>query len=331
FNPVANTEFTINATGWPASLAVGNNASFSIAFDPTANGIQNGVIEFTHNDAAAGSPFVINVTGVGVSPTVEVREGSTTGTVVASSDAVVAAGGRDLGSIDVSAGATATKTIVILNTGAATMTLGTPTMAGIHAADFILNTTGMSLSLAPAADTSFTVAFDPTLGGIKDAQIEFTHDDTSAPSPYILPVQGIATDPTGVLISTSSLPTGASGVVYPTTSLTAIQGTAPYAWSLYSGILPTGLSISPAGVISGTPSTLVTTVYTFTVRVTDSTSATNERQFTVTVAGSLLVGGGGGGGGGCSAGSGHSSSTVWFGLLSILAIGTLVYRRRETA
>jgi hypothetical protein len=329
FNPVANTEFTINATGWPASLAIGNNASFSIAFDPTANGVQNGVIEFTHNDAAAGSPFVINVTGTGVSPTVEVREGSVTGMVVNSGDAVVAAGGRDLGSIDVSAGATAAKTIVILNTGAATMTLGTPTMAGTHAADFILNTTGMSLSLAPAANTTFTVAFDPTLAGIKDAQIEFTHDDTSAPSPYILPVQGTATDPTAVLITTPSLPAGTSGTLYPNTTMAAIQGTAPYTWSVYSGILPTGLSMTPGGVISGTPTALTTTNFTFTLRVTDATSATNEKQFTVTIAGTIVLGGGGGGGGGCSAG--NSSSTIWFAILSLLALGTLIYRRQENA
>ena len=329
FNPTGNTEFTIDTTTWPASIATGNNATFSIAFDPTSNGPQTGVIEFTHNDTSAGSPFVINVTGNGVSPLVEVREGSTTGPVVSSGDTVVAAGGRDLGSIDVSAGATATKTIVIVNAGAATMNLGTPTMGGTHAADFILNTGGMSLSLAPAADTSFTVAFDPTLAGIKDAEIRFTHNDTSSPNPYIVPVQGTATDPTAVLITTGTLPTGTSGVAYPSTALTAIQGTAPYTWSLYSGIMPPGLSMSPAGVISGTPTTLVTTVYTITIRVTDATSATNEKQLTITIAGSILLGGGGGGGGGCSAGS--SSSNVLIALLSLLAIGALIYRRRETA
>ncbi|MHC4839465.1 MAG: choice-of-anchor D domain-containing protein [Planctomycetota bacterium] len=329
FNPVGNTEFTIDTTTWPTSIATGNNASFSIAFDPTSNGPQTGVIEFTHNDTSAGSPFVINVTGDGVSPLVEVREGSTTGPVVSSGDAVVAAGGRDLGSIDVSAGATATKTIVIVNAGAATMNLGTPTMGGTHAADFILNTTGMSLSLAPAANTTFTVAFDPTLAGIKDAEIQFTHNDTSSPNPYIVPVRGTATDPTAVLITTGSLPSGTSGVVYPSATLAAIQGTAPYTWSMYSGIMPPGLSISPAGVISGTPTTLVTTVYTFTVRVTDATSATNEKQFTITISGSIMLGGGGGGGGGCSADNG--TSNVWIGLLSLLAISGLIYRRRQTA
>ncbi|MHC4841311.1 MAG: JDVT-CTERM domain-containing protein, partial [Planctomycetota bacterium] len=83
-------------------------------------------------------------------------------------------------------------------------------------------------------------------------------------------------------------------------------------------------------VISGTPTALTTTNFTFTLRVTDATSATNEKQFTVTIAGTIVLGGGGGGGGGCSAGN-TSNSTIWFALLSLLAIGALVYRRRKAA
>jgi hypothetical protein len=308
---------------------VGNNASFSIAFDPTANGVQTGVIEFTHNDTTAGSPFVINVTGTGVSPQVEVREGSVTGPVVTSGDPAVPAGGRDLGMIEVSAGATAPQTIVIINTGAATMTVGTPTLAGTNAADFILNTTGMAGSLAPSANTTFTVAFDPTLAGIKDAQIEFTHDDTSAPSPFIIPIMGTATDPLGVLITTTTLPSGTSGTPYPAVNMAAIQGTTPYTWSLYSGILPSGLSLTPGGVLSGTPTTMATTNYTFVIRVTDNNNNTNERQFSIVIAGTVIPTIGGRRGGGCNLDSG--SSNIWIGLLSILALGALVYRRRETA
>ena len=55
-------------------------------------------------------------------------------------------------------------------------------------------------------------------------------------------------------ISTTSLPNGQVGVAYSAT-LTATGGTTPYAWSITSGVLPTGLSLNAStGLISGTPS-----------------------------------------------------------------------------
>ena len=59
--------------------------------------------------------------------------------------------------------------------------------------------------------------------------------------------------PTGgpLQITTSNLPTGATGTAYSQT-LTATGGTPPYAWSLSSGSLPAGLTLSTSGIISGT-------------------------------------------------------------------------------
>jgi hypothetical protein len=62
-------------------------------------------------------------------------------------------------------------------------------------------------------------------------------------------------------------------------TLTATGGTAPYTWTA-SG-LPTGLSISSGGVISGTPSTAGT--YTVTVTATDSASHSGSASFTWTI------------------------------------------------
>jgi Putative Ig domain len=51
-------------------------------------------------------------------------------------------------------------------------------------------------------------------------------------------------------------------------TLVATGGTKPYAWSIISGNLPSGLALSSAGVISGTPTASGT--FDFTVRATDS-------------------------------------------------------------
>src|SRR6476659_108935 len=68
-------------------------------------------------------------------------------------------------------------------------------------------------------------------------------------------------------ITTTSLHDGAMGQSYDsaTATLAATGGTSPYSWSVQSGALPAGLSLSSAGAISGTPSALGNT--TFTVKV----------------------------------------------------------------
>jgi len=71
-----------------------------------------------------------------------------------------------------------------------------------------------------------------------------------------------------VMITTTSLPDGTVGVSRSQT-LNATGGTPPYTWSITEGSLPPGLSLDPAtGMISGTPSTAGT--YLFTAQVTDS-------------------------------------------------------------
>ncbi|MHC4840741.1 MAG: MYXO-CTERM sorting domain-containing protein, partial [Planctomycetota bacterium] len=81
-------------------------------------------------------------------------------------------------------------------------------------------------------------------------------------------------------------------------------------------------------VISGTPTALTTTNFTFTLRVTDATSATNEKQFTVTIAGTIVLGGGGGGGGGGCSAAGNSSFALSIVFLMLVAVRR---RRRKTA
>lgn len=75
-------------------------------------------------------------------------------------------------------------------------------------------------------------------------------------------------------ITTTSLPDGAIGTVYSQT-LAAVNGTAPYTWSVISGAFPPGLTLNTStGVISGTPT--VPGLASFTVQCTDSTGGTPE-------------------------------------------------------
>jgi hypothetical protein len=57
---------------------------------------------------------------------------------------------------------------------------------------------------------------------------------------------------------------------------------APYTWSLLSGTLPPGLTLSGSGMISGTPSTAG--IFDFQVQVKDSAGTTASANFAVTIA-----------------------------------------------
>jgi len=86
--------------------------------------------------------------------------------------------------------------------------------------------------------------------------------------------------PPVTIITPSPLDDGTINSVYSVT-LAATDGTTPYTWAVSIGALPTGLSLSSAGVISGTPT--VEEAQTFTIEVTDNASVTATKEFTLTI------------------------------------------------
>jgi hypothetical protein len=96
-------------------------------------------------------------------------------------------------------------------------------------------------------------------------------------------------------ITTTSLTAATVGTAFSQT-LGVSGGVAPYTWSVTSGTWPAGLSMSSAGVISGTPTAAGTA--DMTIRVADASDQADSKTLTLTVTG----GGGGGGGGGGSVG-----------------------------
>jgi alpha-tubulin suppressor-like RCC1 family protein len=72
------------------------------------------------------------------------------------------------------------------------------------------------------------------------------------------------------------------GMIFPITGgqLIATGGTAPYTFSVITGSLPAGLTLSPSGVVAGTPAN---GPYSFVVRVTDANGQTANRTFSDTL------------------------------------------------
>lgn len=80
---------------------------------------------------------------------------------------------------------------------------------------------------------------------------------------------------------TSTPSNGEVGVAYDH-QFAVRGGTAGYSFAVTDGTLPAGLSLSSAGIVSGTPTTAGSS--TFTVRVTDSSGVSTTKAFTVVVA-----------------------------------------------
>jgi large repetitive protein len=76
-----------------------------------------------------------------------------------------------------------------------------------------------------------------------------------------------------ITVAPASLPTLTAGTPFSQT-LSSSGGLAPYTYTLQSGVLPIGLSLTSAGVLSGTPTQRG--AYSFSVRSTDSTSPTAQ-------------------------------------------------------
>jgi Putative Ig domain len=91
---------------------------------------------------------------------------------------------------------------------------------------------------------------------------------------------------TTLSISVNSLPSAQMKQAY-TATLTVTGGTAPFTWSVSSGSLPAGLSLSSAGDITGTPTSAGTS--SFTVKVSDSSSPSQSATASLSITVSAAV------------------------------------------
>jgi hypothetical protein len=135
-------------------------------------------------------------------------------------------------------------------------------------APYTWSITAGSLPAGLSLSSVGTFSGTPTVAGSSSVTIQVS-DSAHNPSKGELTAMIVIGDGTVAVTSASPLSQGTLNVAY-TLTLAATGGTAPYAWSIASGSLPAGLTLSAAGVISGTPTADGTS--SFTVEATDSAS-----------------------------------------------------------
>ena len=127
-------------------------------------------------------------------------------------------------------------------------------------------------------ETTGSISGTPTANGTATFSIQVTdHVNATATQQFALTIG------TGLVITSgSTLPSGTLAKAYQPLTLAAVGGTQPYTWSLSSGSIPAGLSLSANGVLSGTPT--VAGAFTFTIQVKDSVGATATLTFKISIA-----------------------------------------------
>lgn len=246
----------------PTSLyKPGNITHYSIFFQPGAAQAYDCNFVITLSDSTV---FNIPLTGTGLAPK----------TTVSVSPTSLTFANQAVGSTS------AAKTFTITNTGSASINLNSIT---ISPPDFTTNPITVPYSIGKGKSLTVSVYYSPSeVTSGENGVIDLDYNE--------VPDNGVSITGNGVAASSLSianfatLPQATVKAAYSATLGTS-AGVAPFTWSLASGsTLPSGLTLSSAGVISGTlASSVAAGTYSFTVQVKDSTTKTVSKALTLVV------------------------------------------------
>src|ERR1700728_427900 len=99
---------------------------------------------------------------------------------------------------------------------------------------------------------------------------------------------GSTPPPTPVTVTTTTLAQGTVNTTF-TAPLSATGGSGTYTWSVSSGNLPTGLTLSSAGAITGTPTTAGLSSFTVQAEDSESTPESGTQALKLAISGGNLT------------------------------------------
>lgn len=124
------------------------------------------------------------------------------------------------------------------------------------------------------------LAGTPTTVGSSTITVRATDANSCAGDvTYTIVIAAVTVCP-AVTLTPVAVPNGLVGTAY-SQALTAAGGTAPYVYTVTVGTLPGGLTLSAAGLLSGTPAANGSS--SFTVRATDAVGCFTERPYTLAI------------------------------------------------
>ncbi len=256
-------------------VATGGTAPFSYAV--TAGALPAG-LTLSSTGTLAGTPSASGSFALSVTAT-DASSGSGPYAGTRSYSLVVTAPALTLAPATLAAGAVGAAYSQALVASGGTAPYSYAVTAGALPAGVTLSTSG-TLSGTPSAGGSFAITVTAT-----DATPAGSGGPYAASAAYALAV----TVPT-ITLAPTSLPPAISGVAYSQV-LAATGGTAPYSYAVTAGALPAGVTLSPTGTLSGTPS--ASGSFTLSITATDASSGSGPyagtRSYTLAVAAPALT------------------------------------------
>lgn len=166
------SDFVLSGTTCGANLSVGGSCTATLVFKPTATGTRAASLVFT--DSASGSPQSVMLSGVG---------GSAPATASAS-PASLSFPGTNVG------GNSAPLTVTLTNGPSSSISVGTISISGANASDFVVSSNTCGGTLAVSGVCTVSIVFEPSASGVRSASLSFTDSATNSPQTVALSGSG---------------------------------------------------------------------------------------------------------------------------------------------
>ncbi len=167
---VSNNNFSVTAPSFPATIAIGQSATFSLAFTPNAVASFNATVTIASN--ASDATATISLSGAGI----------------AAGELASNPSSEAFGSVTVGNQKSISETVT--NTGGTSVTIS---QAAISGAGFSLSGITTPVTINPAQSTTFTVAFAPQTARAASGNVTLT---SNAPNPTLtIPLSGTGVAP----------------------------------------------------------------------------------------------------------------------------------------
>jgi hypothetical protein len=253
-------EFQLASGTTPATLKPKQSTSFSMVFVPDVSKAFSCTYTLT---LQSGTPLVIPLTGTGLG-----------------SKAVLGVSPTSLSFPNQSEGtASPAQLVTISNTGTAAVKLQGIT---VTPPTFVVGAVTLPITIDAGSSTTLSISYSPTRVTSETGVLGLSFNQLPI---AVVDLGGNGTVATSLaLLNLATLPAATQNAAYEAT-LQAASGTPPYTFSLKPGsTLPTGLTLSSTGLISGTIASTVTKGnYTFTAGVKDNAKNNTTKLLTLTV------------------------------------------------